>query len=240
MVFEHLWRLTLEPLDTPNTGRTRNGWSKVSLLKLRSLNGGDKRFIIKRQQNHTSRTFRHPFRGIPTLKKEFSTIQLCHRRGLPCAEVVYYGERVSKEGPQAILITEYLEGYVALDRLVRRWQKEGWPGRRQRRNLLKMLALVIRRFHRERLQHNCLYPQHVFVNLAAKEAPVRLIDLEKTRLRPGGNRRIRDLETLYRRSEPWTRSDQLFFLKTYCDVERLDRKTKRLVRRILKRYQRKG
>jgi hypothetical protein len=237
--FARLWRLPLEPLDDPNTGRTPNGWSKVSLLKLKLANGGDKRFIVKRQQDHASRTFRHPLQGIPTLRKEFSTIRRCERRGLPCAEAVYYAERFSRDGQQAILITDYLEGYVALDRLARDWQKECWPERRQRKHLLKMLALVIRRFHREHLQHNCLYPQHMFVNLDVNESPIRLIDLEKTRLRLGGSHNIRDLETLHRRSEIWTRTDRLYFLKTYCGVERLDRKTKRLARRILKRYQRK-
>ena len=238
--FETLWSLKLKPLDRPNTGRGRSGWSTVTLLPLECPDGREERFIVKRQQNHTSRTIRHPFRGVPTFEKEFYNILYYKRLGIPTIEPVYYAQRNSPDGIQAVLVTEYLKGYQSLNELETTWQEHGRPDRAELNRLIKAMASLIGKLHSKGLQHNSLYPKHLFIQQKGDKTRVRLIDLETTKQRPFGNwRRIRDLESLHRRARGWSRIDRLRFYKTYCDVECLDKNAKRLCLKILKRNKKK-
>ena len=194
--FNALWNMDLEPLDEPNVGRGRGGWSSVSCLSLQSPDGHVKRLILKRQKNHFSRTLFHPFRGIPTFEKEISNILRYKRLGIPTLEPVFYEGRYDSEGIQAILITEYLEGYIPLDDLINSYHGQGWPDRAGRNRLIEALALPVRKMHKKGFQHNCLYPRHLFIRQTGRKIRVRLIDLEKNKWRPLGNkRRVRDLES---------------------------------------------
>lgn len=65
--FDRLWSLPKNWFDTPN--EARGGWSGVTRTELDTRKGKTKVFV-KRQQNYTSRTWRHPFRGISTFQKE--------------------------------------------------------------------------------------------------------------------------------------------------------------------------
>lgn len=238
--FDFLWRLPLKPLGGYNTGRGCGGWSTAGSLSLHFPNGAQKRLIIKRQKNHTKRTFRHPFRGIPTLAREISSIFLYKRFRIPTPKPVFYAQRSAPDSARAILITEYLEGYTPLDELVRNWQEHGWPKRNEREPLLRAIASVLGKLHQNRLQHNCLYPKHVLIRQAEHEVLVALIDLEKNKWRPFGNgRRVRDLESLFRRTEGWSRTDYVRFLNAYWGIHRRNKRSLQLCRRIIKRTQNK-
>ena len=238
--FDSLWRMELEPLDEPNVGRGRAGWSSVSCLPVELQDGHEKRLILKRQKNHFSRSFSHPLRGIPTFQKEISNILRYKRFGIPTLEPVFYEHRYDSDGMQAILVTEYLEGYTPLDELVGSYQEKGWPERAFRNRLIEALASPVRNLHEKGFQHNCLYPRHLFVKESGDEIRVRVIDLEKNKWRPLGNkRRVRDLESLHRRTEGFTRSDRLRFLNAYCGIERLDQDAQRLCRKIIKQNRKK-
>ena len=231
--FDSLWQIELEPIDEPNTGRGRAGWSSVSRFSLKMEAGEERHLILKRQLNHFGRTLLHPFRGIPTFEREFSSIIRYKRAGIPAIEPVYFGRRRSAEGVRAILVTEFLQGYTPLDEMIRAWQRQGPPGREERDRLLQGIASVVRKLHDHGFQHNCLYPRHLLVGEEEGELRVRVIDLEKSKFRPLRNwRRIRDLESLHRRTEWWTISDRLRFLKAYCGTDRLDRTARRLCRKI--------
>ena len=239
--FESLWHIQADPLDKPNTGRGRTGWSVATLLTLPLVDGKKKRLILKRQQNYFSRSLRHPFRGIPTFEKEFSNLLRYKRLGISVPEPVYYAKRQITEGIQVILITEYLEEHTPLDKLERFWQKQGRPGHAERNKLIDALAYLTRMLHQHGMAHNCLYPKHCFIQQLDDKIQVRLIDLEKSRWSPLGNRRrIRDLEALYRRSKGCTHTDRLRFLKTYHGLERLDKKARHLCRQILERNKKKS
>ena len=71
--FESLWKLPLEAVDESNVGR--GGWSQGFLMSLAAPDGTVRKAIVKRQQNHLSRTAVHLIRGIPTFRKEFHNIQ---------------------------------------------------------------------------------------------------------------------------------------------------------------------
>jgi len=238
--FDALWGLDLDPLDEPNTGRGKNGWSAVSRFVLERPDGSEEQVIIKRQQNHFSRTIRHPFRGIPTFEKEIINILRYKRAGIPSLDPIYFSRRRAGDGIRAILITKFLEGYIALDDLVRTWVENGWPDRADRLRMIRALAAPVRKLHDAGFQHNCLYPRHLLVRRTGDDIRVKIIDLEKTKRRPLGiERRIRDLESLHRRTGGWSRTDRLRFLMAYAGSDRLDEKTRRLCRRILKRNRKK-
>jgi hypothetical protein len=238
--FDALWRMDLEPLDDPNTGRGRGGWSSVSFLSLQLNDGHEKRLILKRQKNHFSRTLCHPLRGIPTFEKEIRNILRYNRSGIPALEPVFYERRYNSDGIQAILITEYLEGYMPLDELISSYEEQGWPERAVRNRLIEALSSPVRKLHEKGFQHNCLYPRHLFISHTDQEISVRVIDLEKNKWRPlGSKRRVRDLESLHRRTRGFTLSDRLRFLKAYCGIDRLDKNAKRLCRLIIRQNRKK-
>ena len=231
--FEALWQLKLALLDNPNTGRGRNDWSAVSLLSLQLPNGQEKRLILKRQKNHISRTPMHLLRGIPTFEKEAKNALRFKKLGIPVMELVYYAKRRRGNDIEAVILTEYLDGYTSLDQLVNQWHEQGWPNGVKRKRLIEAIAHLIRDLHAHGVQFNSLYTQHIFIQQKGNETKARLIDLEKCKWRPFGNgRRIRDLKTLHRRTEDWSRYDQLRFLKAYCGIERLNKNAEDLCMKV--------
>ena len=88
--------------------------------------------------------------------------------------------------------------------------------------------------------HNCLYPKHIFARLSQDGAAARLIDLEKTRPAWLGLRdRVRDLETLHRRSQPPSGSERLRFLLACLGQRRLNTNARRMISAINRRWQQK-
>lgn len=232
--FEILWQLDLTPLDKPNRGRSRDGWSSVCAMDLKLDNGLIKKLIIKRQQNHNSCTARHPFTGIPTFEKEILSILRYKQQNIPVIKPVYFAKR-TENGVQAILITEFLDEFIALDNFVKKRKPATWP-RNKRNNLIKVVAQCVSRMHGSGLMHNSLYPKHIFVKQEGDVFLVRLIDLEKSLKGIFAlNRRIRDLESLHRRAEGWSKADRIRFFYAYFNTDRLDKYAKNLCRRIIKK-----
>ncbi len=237
--FDAVWDLELAPLEEMNTGR--GGWSKVSVFALRTADGRERKLIVKRQQNHTSRSLRHPFKGVPTFEKEFASILRFKRLGIPTVDPVYYACRNTARGVQAVLITEFLDGYCSLEELMNTWARRGWPERAERDQIIQAVAALLRRIHRMGFQHNCMYPKHLFIRQAHGTVAVRIIDLEKNKWRPlGTGRRVRDLGTLHRRAGAWGTGDHLRFLLAYCGIGRLDSRARTLCRRVTGTRLKKG
>jgi hypothetical protein len=72
--FDRLWDLQAEWFEEPN--RRRGGWSGVCRLELRGEGEQVVPVFLKRQENHRARTLRHPFKGIPTVRRELQNL-LC-------------------------------------------------------------------------------------------------------------------------------------------------------------------
>jgi hypothetical protein len=215
--FEALWDLQAEWFEPPN--QRRGGWSGVARLELPGPDGSGEAIFLKRQENHTRRSLRHPL-GEPTFAAEIRNILAARDAGVPTLEPVYFGQR----GKRAILVTRELRGFASLDQHMREWRGRGWArSNEQRRALIPEVAGAVRRLHAARLVHNALHPKHVFVRFPGSGSPqVRLIDMEKMRrtLLPGMAAR-RDLDSLNRRSPWWGRTDRLRFLHAYFGVPRL-------------------
>lgn len=230
--FEQIWPVVGDAwFEPPN--HARGGWSGVTRQALTMPNGDQVGIFVKRQENHVYRSWRHFFRPAATLEREFRNCRRFRELGIPSMEPIYYAERKVDGKLRAILITRELEGYHSLD------SAEYWPirqvARAERQRLIASLAGIIRQMHAHRFQHTCLYPKHLFV----KKNPdgsldARFIDLEKTRWLPF-RRRIatRDLDSLQRHAEGWSRTDCLRLFLAYRQEKKLSSASKRLLRTIL-------
>lgn len=212
--FDKMWDWPITWIDTPNDNR--GGWSAVGRAQLQHHHQLTTLYV-KKQQNHTTRTWRHPIKGEPTFATEFRTIQYLQARGIAVPKVVFFGARQTSEGSQAVLITENLAEYQPLDAL-----NLAEMSLRQKRNLLKNVAQTVKKMHDTGIQHRALYLKHLFVKKNADSFEVAVIDLEKARkIRLPLLQAVADLTTLNYRSTGWTKSSRLYFLKQYLGVTRL-------------------
>lgn len=221
--FDRLWSLPKNWFDTPN--EARGGWSGVTRTELDTRKGNTK-VLVKRQQNYTSRTWRHPFRGISTFQKELENIQQLKKLKIPTLRPLYFGEQQGR----AVLVTKALDNYTSLDQL-----DPTHLSQQQRQQLLRKLAKLTRKMHRSHYVHNCFYPKHVFVKLTRKgKWKIRLIDLEKLRWRFSSKLAMkRDLSSFNRHADNrWTLKDRLYFFKRYLQVNTLSAKDKKLWRKL--------
>ena len=225
--FSPLWQLEADWFEEPNI--RRGGWSGVVKIPLEQVDDSPVFIFIKRQENHMSRTWRHPISGIATFQKEFDNLKRFHRYKLPTLELVYFGTRSYNGNHQAIIATKDLEGYYPLDELFLNFDLEilkSWQGRQ---NLLKAAAKLLSRMHQHHLQHNSLYPKHIFAKPIGDSWDIRIIDLEKAKRRFFKSTAIlRDLGTLRRHTPNWTTKEQITFFKAYVGELKLSSESKKL------------
>jgi hypothetical protein len=228
--FEALWSVQAEPVDEPNN--SRGGHSSVSRLTLKDANDNPQVFYLKRQSNYLIRTVRRPL-GEPTAARELYNIERYARLGIPALQAAFFSQRQIKGKWQAVLLTQDLEGYLPLNHWLTQWHILSYC---QKRDLLEAAAKLVALLHARSIVHNCLYPKHIFLKPTEDGTGARLIDLEKSRAHlfsPRG--RMRDLETLHRRSQPPSRSQRLRFLLSYLGKSKVDAQVRYWVTRLLRR-----
>jgi hypothetical protein len=229
--FEAFWSIKAGWFEEPNI--RRGGWSGVVKIPLEKIDDDPSFIFIKRQENHMSRTWRHPFSGIATFQKEYDNIQRFHRYQIPTLELVYFGTRSYNGNRQAIIATQDLEGYFPLDVLLPTSSSKVVKDWLDRQALLKASAKVLSRMHQHHIQHNSLYPKHIFAKSVGDGWDIRIIDLEKAKRRLFKSTAIlRDLSTLLRHTLDWTTKEQLTFFKAYVDEVKLSAKSKKLWSKI--------
>lgn len=205
--FDKLWHMQIGAVDEPN--KRKNGWSQVSYLEL-----GDLQLFLHRQENYYTRTFYQPL-GEPTFKREFRATLKFEKLGIPAMRSAYFAQQEKK----AILITYALTGYKELGDYLQHWQE---LTAQQQDGIIIASATLAKTLHQAGQIHGCFYPKHVFLKpLESNKFEARFIDLEKTRpLLLGKRDRIRDLETLKRRSnQTISKTHWHLFLKTYLGEE---------------------
>ena len=233
--FEHFWNYSGDWFESPNQGR--GGWSGVNRLLLRSTQGKQLGLFLKRQQNYIRRTLLHPFSGVSTFSCEFRTLRHLSGNGVGVPRLVFFSETRSAEGVRAILVTEELRGYRALDDVAREVLLDPARSRTQKIALIKSAALTVRKLHDAGIQHRALHPKHLMVNMDDPDAPKSvLIDFEKARPKFFAIRRaLRDLSTLNRDLPFISNKTRLCFFKHYLGVSTLSFGQKMLCRLIARR-----
>ncbi|MHC5083530.1 MAG: lipopolysaccharide kinase InaA family protein [Planctomycetota bacterium] len=236
--FQALWEAPLEPVDMPN--EDRGGWSQVFFLTLKADDGSVRKAIVKRQYGHLTRTPLHLIKGIPTFRREFHNIQCCADKDINSMTTVFYAERKIKGRHHAILVTEFLDGYIQLDKLGLQWKAKRLGNQTQRRAVIAASAALVKKLHAHQICHGHLYPKHIMVKLSGDEVDARLIDLEGMRYIPVSKRHlIKDLSVLNRRNQHWPNTDKLRFILAYLGKEKLDKNAKRFCMKIFNRKKKK-
>lgn len=226
--FGTLWSLKAGWHEDIN--QCRGGWSGVSRFETDSGIA----YFIKRQENHVYREWRHGFMPAATFEREFRNLLRFRKLSIPTLELVYFGQRRNNGHLQAILLTRELQGFLPLD--ATSLQKNSLKTNLEfRKRLILRIADVIRQMHDAHMQHNCLYPKHIFVKqLPDNSIDVRLIDLEKAKWRPFRKQAmLRDLETLQRHAQGWSRTDRLRLFLAYRQEQRLSAQSRQILRIIL-------
>lgn len=233
--FDSLWNLEAGWFEEPN--RRRNGWSGVSRLPLVLPDGQTTAVFLKRQENHNTFSWRHPFRGEPTFAREFRHLLRYRACLVPTLEPIFFATRILAGASRAILVTRELAGFVPLNL----WSEMPHP-RAIRVACVQAVAALLQGMHRHGIQHNCLYPKHVFVrDMPDGRVEARVIDLEKSRWRPFATLcALRDLDTLNRYAEGWRQTERLRFLESYLGTPRLTAHAKWLWRALAARKARKA
>ena len=238
--FNALWNLKVEWFEDPN--HRRGGWSGVARCELDLPEGGTRVVFLKRQENHGTFSWRHPLRGMPTFQREFRKIMHYKACGIPSVEPVYFAMRTIGKDQRAILATEELTGFFSMQARAQQWLEGGAPARPIRLRYLRAVADLLARMHAKGIQHNCFFPKHVFTRMNPDgSVEARVIDLEKSRWRPGRLLSARrDLYSLTLQSLCWSRTDRLWFFKAYLGIERLTPYAKWLWRHVESRSLKKG
>lgn len=174
--FEYWWNASEDWVEEPN--KRRGGISGV--LKFKDELGN--LYYIKRQEKHIYRSILHPF-GQQTLQREFKAYMAFKKADIKTPDLIYYGLIKDK----AILVTKALKDFISFED----WLNSLNNAEIRKKyifNVLKSIAKLLTKMHKQRLQHNCIYPKHIFINLNditnnKENIDVALIDLEKSRKR---------------------------------------------------------
>lgn len=230
--FESVWNLDIGWFEAPN--ERRGGWSGVSRLEISLPDGGREGVFIKRQKNHTTRVWSHPFRGIQTFRREFNNLMLLQTFGVPTLEVLYFAERKSGNDRRAILVSRELAGYASVESCINYWNQHGYPDRAVWQETMESIAAVARLMHRHRVQQNCFLPKHVFIGEVDGRMDIRLIDFEKAKRRwTSESALLRDLDTFNRRAPGIRTTDRLRFLLAYHQQRRVTARVRKSWKKLV-------
>ncbi len=231
--FNALWDLQAEWFEAPN--HRRGGWSGVSRIELQQADGSKIGIFLKRQQNHTRRTFAHPIKGENTFTAEVRNIKHLIAHDVPTLELICHGQQTDAGNQNALLATVELVNYQPLSTLI---QPEHLATLTipQHRAIAQAVGEMTHKIHLSQRVHNCLYPKHIFVHLEGESVEVRVIDVEKAKYRHSAQRRtLRDLDSLNRRATNISKTDRLRCLLAYLDQQKMDTNSKQLWRKLAKR-----
>ena len=203
--FNNIWQLRADWFEPPN--HKRDGWSGVCKLEL-----SRESVFLKRQHNHTRRTWLKPRQGESTLKREFDILQHLQKHQINAPEWIAFGETLNAGKLDALLMMKALTGYHSLEDYVKN-QIVTQP-------LIFAIAAAISRMHQAGIQHRSLYPKHIFVSHLHGNFEIAFIDFEKSRFTWMPKlRAVTDLRTFFRKVSLWPVNDQLTFFKAYYALE---------------------
>ncbi len=191
--FAGWWEAPGDWVEEPN--QRRSGWSGMLRVRL-----GGRTYYVKKQCNHLCRTLRHPF-GWPTASREYHNLLRLQALGITVPKPVFHGSRKTAKGWEAILVTEELVDFIALD-------SQGERSPAEKSLLAATAGRLLAPMHRRNLRHSSLYDKHIMVRWQDGQPTLALIDLETLRRDwlPGKAAR-RDLAQLKRRQRIWDDAD---------------------------------
>ena len=178
--------------------------------------------------------------------KEFEAIEALTRAGVPCQRAVAFGERSLNGKVESFLVTEALDGYRQLEKMIHDFLPPLSSSMVSRkRALIKEVASLVAALHGAGFNHKDLYLTHILAmpkpEGSAEEGgyTLKLIDLQRVNHRTSGRRRwlVKDIAALNYSSpsEIITRTDRLRFYKAYRGKGSLDREERAFIKSVVQK-----
>ena len=188
---------------------------------------GDKGFFIKQ---HFGIGWKEVFKNLSQLKlpvvgakTEYNAIRFLHSLGIDTMDIVGFSQHgINPATIQSFLITKELDSTVSLEDYCVNWSNHP-PSFCEKQLLLRKVAEIVKKMHKNGLNHRDLYICHFLMRKTNKEVEdgsrLFLIDLHKAQIREKIPERwlIKDLSALYYSAMHigLTRRDFLRFIKQY-------------------------
>ena len=173
---------------------------------------------------------------------DFLGAQRLAEKGIAVPRPIAYGQSCNWLGEKrSFAIIEELPGSDSLERLLPNWnqRKKEYALLRDKKELIKQTAHLVRQLHQSGFNHRDLYLSHIFLSRDGKGCErLNLIDLQRVFQPVILKRRwqVKDLAQLYYSSrEYFGYKDMMQFMHEYFDNHRLTNYQKRLIRSICRK-----
>ena len=177
-------------------------------------------------------------------RKEFDAISALSDAKIPCPGAVAYGERSSSNKVESFLVTEALDGYTQLEKMVHDFDPPLPAAKIQRkRALISEVASLVAGLHQAGFNHKDLYLTHILAKFKQSAGyNLKLIDLQRVEHRTTGRRRwlVKDIAALNYSSPQGvvTRGDRLRFYKAYTGRRELNKDDRAFIKSVLQKTER--
>jgi heptose I phosphotransferase len=176
-----------------------------------------------------------PYRFAEDARNEWEKMGALAEAGFLTATPVAYGEN----GGLALTLTEELYEAVRLEDFIPTLAEAGIEGVLRKRQLIRRLAFIVRRFHDAGFNHQDLYLCHIFTRPATGE--IFFMDLQRVQKRnPPARRWIRkDLaQFIFSAKGSFSSTDLVRFGHAYLGRERFDKEDKTMIKAIFSKAKR--
>lgn len=234
LAFDALWDLEAGFVEEPNA--RRGGWSGVSRIEL-PFPDGPRPVFLKRQADHLTRTVRHPFAGEPTLHRELTQLRRFADLHIPAPPALHYAHASVGQEWRAVLVVGEVAG-----RPLTSWLDDYPHASRSARDaVIGAVCALCQRIWSAGFEHRALYAKHLFLDESTSPMGVSIIDLETTRRRSFRPKvRVRDLDSLNRRTPVISRTDRLRFLLKVLGADRVTPEVRTVWARLVERAERRS
>ncbi len=203
-------------------------------------------FYLKLYWNHLfqkiwARAFRGSLFGRSMVRSEYENLEKLAGCGLRVPQLVAYGDHRFAGGViHAFIITEEIPQAMGIDYLVNEWfDKQTEEIRKQKKSeLIHEVSRAVKKMHDHGFEHHDLFLRNMMIS-NKDMSQLYIMDAPRGYFWPAfimRRRRVFDLATLdSAATQGFTRSQRLRFLHLYLGCNRLTKKDKKLVRKVLER-----
>jgi hypothetical protein len=205
-------------------------------------------FYLKRhtQKRRLKEKVKGVFSALPPseARKEFDAISALSAANVPCPGAVAYGERTRGGEVESFLVTEALDGFIQLEKMVHDFTPPlSAPMIKRKRALIREVALLTALLHGAGFNHKDLYLTHILAKFDKVSGySLKLIDLQRVEHRVSGRRRwlVKDISALNYSSPEGviTRTDRLRFFKAYTGSQTLNRTERAFIKSVVQKTER--
>ena len=213
----------------------------VVRIELEDERGRKRAFYLKRHYVAAASRLKGLLRfgGVEDARNEWHKIVMLKEHGYQTMEPVAYGEKKGLLSCNALTLTEELYNTIRVEDYIPTLYREGTKESLQKkRRIIKRLAFIARRFHKEGFNHQDFYLGHFLIEPSTEE--IYIIDLQRVQKRKSAVRRwvLKDLAQFVfsaMNTEGFHTTDLVRFGHIYAGKDRFDAEDRRLIAAILKK-----